>query len=51
MANLNKKVGFTLQKGAGAIVDEQIQTIIQKKGKDYLKSIAKLNFKNYTKLS
>lgn len=51
MNDLNNKVGFTLQKGAGQIVDEQIQTIIQKNGKDYLKEIGKLNFKNYTKLS
>ncbi len=50
MNKLNNKVGFVLQKGAGPIVDEQINTLIQKNGKDYLKSIAKLNFKNYTKL-
>ncbi len=50
MNKLNDKVGFVLQKGAGPIVDEQINTLIQKNGKDYLKSIAKLNFKNYTKL-
>ena len=47
---LNEKVGITLQKGANSIVDSQIQDIISKHGKDYLKQIAKLNFKNYTKL-
>ena len=51
MNKLNDKVGFVLQKGAGPIVDEQINTLIEKNGKDYLKSIAKLNFKNYTKLN
>lgn len=51
MKKLDQKVGFHLQKGAGNKVDEQIEKLINEKGKSYLKEIAKLNFKNYTKLS
>ena len=50
MKKLDDEVGFHLQKGANPIVDEQIQKIITDKGDDFLKKIAKLNFKNYTKL-
>lgn len=51
MNQLDNQVGFHLQKGAGPLVDDQIKTIINEKGKDYLKSIAKLNFNNYKKLN
>lgn len=50
MEKLNKKTGMILQKGAGEKVDEQIQLLIQKNGKEYLNSIAKLNFNNYKKI-
>lgn len=49
MQELDNVVGFHLQKGAGPIVDEQIKIITKEKGKDFLKSIAKINFKNYEK--
>lgn len=51
MKALSDKVGFELQKGAGTIVDEQIKQIIEKKGKEYLYSIAKINFNNYKKIN
>lgn len=51
MNKLSSEVGFPLQKGASSLVDEQINKIINEKGKDYLKSIAKLNFNNYQKLN
>ncbi len=50
MKKLDEKAGIHLQKGASQYVDKQIKELIEKKGKDFLKSIAKLNFKNYTKL-
>lgn len=51
MAKLSNLVGISLQKGASDLVDKQIQTIIEKNGKDILNKIAKLNFKNYTKIN
>ncbi len=50
IAKLSNLVGMPLQKGASDLVDKQIQTIIEKNGKDFLNKIAKLNFKNYTKI-
>lgn len=51
MKKLSDTVGFELQKGAGPLVDEQIKTITQKNGKDYLDNIAKLNFNNIKKIN
>lgn len=50
MHKLEVETGFNLPKGAGDIVDKQVQIIIKEKGKDYLGNIAKLNFNNYRKL-
>ena len=50
MNRLEKEYGYSLPKGAGEIVDNQLQKIINEKGDNYLYNIAKLNFKNYTKL-
>jgi len=49
MDKLSKKCGYTLQKGAGQNVDEQIKIIKKEKGDDIFSSIAKLSFKNFTK--
>lgn len=51
MSKLEKECGYNLPKGAGEQVDKQIQKIINEKSNEYLNSIAKLNFKNYTKLN
>ena len=51
MYKLEKMTGYTIPKGAGEKVDELIKQIVSEKGKDYLRDIAKLNFKNYTKLN
>ena len=50
MAKLSQELGYDLPKGAGPIVDEVAQKIVQEKGFAYLKHIAKLNFKNTAKL-
>ena len=50
MQKLESTYGYQLPKGAGQIVDKQIEKIIQEKGKDYLNDFAKINFKNLTKL-
>ncbi|NMA51242.1 MAG: ribonuclease HIII [Mollicutes bacterium] len=50
MKKLDEMAKMRLQKGASQYVDKQILELIEKHGKDFLKKIAKLNFKNYTKL-
>ena len=47
---LNKKLGITLPKGAGANVDEVGKKLVEKYGKDILEQIAKLSFKNTQKI-
>ena len=51
MNDIEKKSGYPMVKGAGPKVDELIQKIRNEKGDKYLSNIAKLNFKNYTKLN
>lgn len=51
MNKLSKEVGFTLPKGAGPLVDDAARKIVSMYGIDKLKSIAKLNFNNYKKLT
>lgn len=51
MNKLSKEVGFTLPKGAGPLVDDAAKKIANMYGIDKLKSIAKLNFNNYKKLT
>ncbi len=50
MAELSQEIGMTLLKGAGEEVDKQAAKIVNTHGKDKLKEIAKLNFKNTEKL-
>lgn len=50
MDKLSNELGITLPKGANPMVDEIGQKIVTKYGKDKLKSIAKLNFKNTDKI-
>lgn len=50
MDKLSKELGITLPKGANPIVDEIGKKIVQKYGKEKLKEIAKLNFKNTEKI-
>ena len=50
MDKLSNELGLTLPKGANPLVDEVGKKIIAKYGKDKLKSIAKLNFKNTDKI-
>lgn len=50
MERLSNKVGFTLPKGAGQIVDEAGVKIVKKEGIDILKQISKINFKNTEKI-
>ncbi len=49
MDRLSKEVGFSLQKGASKLVDEQAAKIILSKGRDTLTSISKVHFANTTK--
>ncbi len=51
MDKLSKKIGFTIPKGAGTLVDEAGKKIIEKYGKEKLKNIAKINFKNTEKIA
>lgn len=46
MDKLSNELGMTLPKGANPLVDEVGKKIVAKYGKDKLKVIAKLNFKN-----
>lgn len=50
MNKLEKETGYVLPKGAGELVDKQIKVIVNEKGKDYLRNIAKINFNNYNKI-
>lgn len=50
MDKLSHELGITLPKGANPTVDEVGKIIVQKFGKDKLKDIAKLNFKNTDKI-
>lgn len=50
MDKLSHELGINLPKGANPTVDEVGKIIVQKFGKDKLKSIAKLNFKNTDKI-
>ena len=49
MHKLEIETGYQMVKGAGPKVDELIAIIRKEKGDEYLRHIAKLNFKNYTK--
>ena len=51
MNKLSKEVGFALPKGAGPLVDDAAKKIVNMYGINKLKSIAKLNFNNYKKLT
>lgn len=50
MDEISKEIGMEIPKGAGTIVDEVAQKIIDKYGFEKLNTIAKLNFKNTDKL-
>lgn len=50
MDKISKMLGKAVPKGAGTIVDEFGRRIVKKHGKDILKRIAKLNFKNTDKI-
>lgn len=50
MEKISKKLGKTVPKGAGEKVDNFGKEIAKTHGKDILKSIAKLNFKNTDKI-
>ncbi len=50
MDKISKQLGKTVPKGAGVQTDEFGRKIIKKHGKDILKKIAKLNFKNTDKI-
>lgn len=49
-AKISENVGMLLPKGASTLVDEKGVEIVKKYGFDKLKEIAKLNFKNTTKI-
>ena len=51
MAKLETELGMPIPKGAGSQVDEVVKKIMEVKGKDYLKNIAKINFKNMQKIN
>lgn len=51
MQEYSTKIGFELLKGASKEVDEQIKSIHETKGKHALTLIAKMNYKNITKLN
>lgn len=50
MDKISKTLGKTVPKGAGVQADEFGREIVKKHGKDILKKIAKLNFKNTEKI-
>ena len=50
MDKLSNELGILLPKGANPLVDEVGKKIVAKYGKDKLKVIAKLNFKNTEKI-
>jgi len=49
MDKLNKDYQFNFHKGAGEVVDEDIERFIKKHGKEKLSKVAKLHFKNFEK--
>ena len=49
MDQLSNQVGFTLHKGAGKLVDDDIQRLINEKGKAILPYVAKCHFSNIQK--
>ncbi len=51
MAKMAQELGSPIPKGAGNQVDEFAQKIKETKGLDYLKTIAKINFKNMQKIN
>lgn len=51
MHQKSKKYGYKLKLGAGKDVDEQVKIILNEKGYDVLSKMAKMNFKNITKLN
>jgi ribonuclease HIII len=50
MAKMSNDLGMTIPLGAGSNVDEAAKEIIKKYGQDKLKEIAKLNFKNTSRI-
>ncbi len=50
MKKIGEEVGSEVPFGAGSLVDSWALEIVKKKGFDYLKKIAKLNFKNTEKI-
>ena len=50
MKKLEDKYNIFLKKGAGLEVDKQGAMLVKRYGKDILKTIAKLNFKNTEKI-
>ena len=50
MDKISKTLGKTVPKGAGVQADEFGREIVKKHGKDILRKIAKLNFKNTEKI-
>lgn len=50
MEKISKRIGKTIPKGAGITVDEFGSWLIKTHGKEILKDIAKLNFKNTDKI-
>lgn len=50
MDKISKMLGKTIPKGAGAGVDEFGKEIVKKHGKDILRKISKINFKNTDKI-
>ena len=50
MEKISKCLGKTIPKGAGVQVDEFGKELVNKHGKDILRKIAKLNFKNTNKI-
>lgn len=49
MDKMSAEIGFTIQKGAGAKVDEQAARIIKRFGKEKLQSMSKWHFANTSK--
>ncbi len=50
MDKLSEKYGMILPKGGGAPVDVAARKFVKKFGRDELKNVAKIHFKNYAKL-
>ena len=50
MQKISQELNLTIPKGAGEEVDKAGKLIVQKYGLEKLNSIAKLNFKNTTRI-